>query len=265
MARHTSASLVMLFKNRHGEYDVLVHQRARHLHHGGGLLAVPGGDIRSGDADHFHTALRETMEETGFNVVDRYYHTSRCELVNPHYRHHAIIVVVANTRWTRESTRSRNWVGIDRKSLSETTPGFSADESRTRWVPVSELYHGVACENTLVREIVSIWHRSADAIAKAVEHVSRGGAAAAAPRSLPPPADAGPAPRHPPTRAERRHHWVRCHECSGRGCRHSGSCFNGCHLTNRHNRDPELVVFTRAEINECSSFDGARERYARER
>lgn len=62
------------------EPRVLFTQRTAHLTDHGGQISFPGGRVEADDRDAFHTALRETEEETGLDA-------SRIEVLGsiPHY------------------------------------------------------------------------------------------------------------------------------------------------------------------------------------
>jgi 8-oxo-dGTP pyrophosphatase MutT (NUDIX family) len=64
------AAVLILLVNR-GDADgprVLFTQRTAHLTDHAGQISFPGGRVEDGDRDPFHTALRETEEETGVDA-----------------------------------------------------------------------------------------------------------------------------------------------------------------------------------------------------
>lgn len=65
------AAVLILLVNR-GDADgprVLFTQRTAHLTDHGGQISFPGGRVEDDDRDPFHTALRETEEETGVDAA----------------------------------------------------------------------------------------------------------------------------------------------------------------------------------------------------
>jgi 8-oxo-dGTP pyrophosphatase MutT (NUDIX family) len=59
------ASVLMPIIEREHGLQVLLTQRAVHLHHHGGQISFPGGRVEARDISAEHTALRETREEIG--------------------------------------------------------------------------------------------------------------------------------------------------------------------------------------------------------
>ncbi len=59
------AAVLILVINHAQEPTVLFTQRTAHLTDHAGQISFPGGRVEAHDPDHFHTALRETEEETG--------------------------------------------------------------------------------------------------------------------------------------------------------------------------------------------------------
>lgn len=59
------AAVLILVINHPQEPTVLFTQRTAHLTDHAGQISFPGGRVEASDPDHFHTALRETEEETG--------------------------------------------------------------------------------------------------------------------------------------------------------------------------------------------------------
>ena len=61
-----AAVLIPLVVREQG-LQVLLTQRAAHLHHHGGQISFPGGRVDDGDLSSAHTALREAEEEIGLD------------------------------------------------------------------------------------------------------------------------------------------------------------------------------------------------------
>lgn len=59
------AAVLILVINQAAGPTVLFTQRTAHLTDHAGQISFPGGRVEAGDRDPFHTALRETEEETG--------------------------------------------------------------------------------------------------------------------------------------------------------------------------------------------------------
>lgn len=59
------ASVLLPLLNREHGLQVLLTQRAAHLHHHAGQISFPGGRVDSTDTSAEHTALREAQEEVG--------------------------------------------------------------------------------------------------------------------------------------------------------------------------------------------------------
>jgi 8-oxo-dGTP pyrophosphatase MutT (NUDIX family) len=59
-----AAVLILMVNRAHGP-QVLFTQRTPHLTDHGGQISFPGGRVEADDRDAIHTALRETLEETG--------------------------------------------------------------------------------------------------------------------------------------------------------------------------------------------------------
>ncbi len=59
------AAVLILVINHAPEPTVLFTQRTAHLTDHAGQISFPGGRVEKEDPDHFHTAVRETEEETG--------------------------------------------------------------------------------------------------------------------------------------------------------------------------------------------------------
>jgi 8-oxo-dGTP pyrophosphatase MutT (NUDIX family) len=65
-ALRPAAVLILLVNRKHADSPhVLFTQRTAHLTDHAGQISFPGGRVEAGDRDAFHTALRETEEETG--------------------------------------------------------------------------------------------------------------------------------------------------------------------------------------------------------
>ncbi len=64
-ARVLKPAAVLILVINHPEPTVLFTQRTAHLTDHAGQISFPGGRVEASDPDHFHTALRETEEETG--------------------------------------------------------------------------------------------------------------------------------------------------------------------------------------------------------
>jgi 8-oxo-dGTP pyrophosphatase MutT (NUDIX family) len=68
-ALRPAAVLILLINRKHTEGpQVLFTQRTAHLTDHAGQISFPGGRVEADDRDAFHTALRETEEETGVDA-----------------------------------------------------------------------------------------------------------------------------------------------------------------------------------------------------
>jgi 8-oxo-dGTP pyrophosphatase MutT (NUDIX family) len=68
-ALRPAAVLILLINRKHAQSpQVLFTQRTAHLTDHAGQISFPGGRVEADDRDAFHTALRETEEETGVSA-----------------------------------------------------------------------------------------------------------------------------------------------------------------------------------------------------
>ena len=74
------ASVLMPIVAREHELQVLLTQRAAHLHHHGGQISFPGGRVDATDTSPEHTALREAQEEIG-QVVEAVSNTEEIQKI----------------------------------------------------------------------------------------------------------------------------------------------------------------------------------------
>lgn len=67
-AEFKSAAVLLALVERETGLQVLLTERAAHLHHHPGQISFPGGRVDAGDVSAEHTALREAEEEIGLRA-----------------------------------------------------------------------------------------------------------------------------------------------------------------------------------------------------